>query len=396
MLNCVPFVVPGLSASSSTTPSHTFFHHLHHWILYLTPNNTPKIQHPKELEVRVRSYRETRCINQQKPKTKIQMKDAKKYNAIYYMNCRIGCRSTERIFSHERIPLEPRRNPEPGYRDTANSSHELPIESRAKVEPGSGRQCLHALCEGPKLRYLLEDAKNKSLQKTHLYSRAQSGKFWWLDNCKSQYSQWRKWIEEQSSTCRAGTRFGNAVVTILPVQHKKLHRRPSKNQMKFPEPNRKPKVTYTDNSLEFGKSCEESSWNLCTSTPHRSETIGIAERAVRRVKEGTLAVLLQSGLDEKWWAGSMECYCYVRNIQDLLSDGKSPCESRFGMVLNGSVKSFRAMHPRYISRLCIVRGRNLERRHYNRSQWRIEGDGRIRTPLQKAQCKGSVNANKRW
>ena len=33
-----------------------------------------------------------------------------------------------------------------------------------------------------------------------------------------------------------------------------------------------------------------------TSTPHRSETNGIAESAVRRVKEGTSAVVLQSGL----------------------------------------------------------------------------------------------------
>ena len=63
--------------------------------------------------------------------------------------------------------------------------------------------------------------------------------------------------------------------------------------------NEETKVIYTDNSLEFGKSCEESSWNHCTSTPHRSETNGIAEGAVRRVKEGTSAVLLQSGLDEK-------------------------------------------------------------------------------------------------
>ena len=64
---------------------------------------------------------------------------------------------------------------------------------------------------------------------------------------------------------------------------------------KFLEPERKPKVIYTDNSLEFGKACEDLSWNHCTSTPHRSETNGIAERAVRRVKEGTSAVLLQSG-----------------------------------------------------------------------------------------------------
>ena len=66
---------------------------------------------------------------------------------------------------------------------------------------------------------------------------------------------------------------------------------------KFLEFDRKPKVIYTDNSLEFGQACEDLSWNLCTSTPHRSESNGIAERAVRRVKEGTSAVLLQSGLN---------------------------------------------------------------------------------------------------
>ena len=72
----------------------------------------------------------------------------------------------------------------------------------------------------------------------------------------------------------------------------------------------KPKVTYTDNSSEFGKACEDLSWNLCTSTPHRLETNEIAERAVRRVKEGTSAVLLHSALGEKWWRDSMECYTY--------------------------------------------------------------------------------------
>ena len=97
------------------------------------------------------------------------------------------------------------------------------------------------------------------------------------------------------------------------------------------EPKRKPKVTYTDNSLEFGKACEDLSWNHCTSTPHRSETNGIAERALRRVKEGTSAVFLQSGLDERWY--SMECFTYLRNIQDLLSDGKTPYERRFGATI---------------------------------------------------------------
>ena len=48
---------------------------------------------------------------------------------------------------------------------------------------------------------------------------------------------------------------------------------------KFLEPDKKPKVIYTDNSLEFGKSCEDLSWNHCTSTPHRSATNGIAEKS---------------------------------------------------------------------------------------------------------------------
>ena len=44
----------------------------------------------------------------------------------------------------------------------------------------------------------------------------------------------------------------------------------------------------------------------------------------------------------------MERYCYLRNIQDLLSDGKTPYERRFRMPFNGSVIQFGAMveyHP---------------------------------------------------
>ena len=117
---------------------------------------------------------------------------------------------------------------------------------------------------------------------------------------------------------------------------------------KFLEPERKPKVIYTDNSMEFGKACEDLSWNHCTSTPHRSETNGTAERAVHRVKEGKSAVLLQSGRDENWWADSMECYTYLRNVQDLLSDGKTPFERRFGQPFKGPIIPFGSLveyHP---------------------------------------------------
>ena len=116
---------------------------------------------------------------------------------------------------------------------------------------------------------------------------------------------------------------------------------------KFLEPNTKPKVISTDNSLELGKACEDLSWNHCTSTPHRSETNGIAERAVRRVKEGTSAVLLQSGLDEDWWADSMECYTCLRNIQDLLSAGKTLYERRFGKPFKGLIIPFGSLVEYY-------------------------------------------------
>ena len=135
---------------------------------------------------------------------------------------------------------------------------------------------------------------------------------------------------------------------------------------KFLEPNRKPKVIYTDNSLEFGKACEELSWNHCTSTPHRSETNGIGERAVRRVKEGISAVLLQSGLDENWWADCEEWYTYLRNIQDLLSDGKTPYERRFGDFFFENL-SFRLVHWLSITlslRKTSQESINLERKSY--------------------------------
>ena len=63
---------------------------------------------------------------------------------------------------------------------------------------------------------------------------------------------------------------------------------------------------------------------------------------------GRVKVLLQSGLGKEWWADSMECCCHLRNIQDLLSDGKTTYERRFGMPFNEPVITFGATveyHP---------------------------------------------------
>ena len=71
--------------------------------------------------------------------------------------------------------------------------------------------------------------------------------------------------------------------------------------------------------MEFSKPCEDLSWNHCTSIPHRSETNGIAERAVHRVKEGTSAALLQSGLDEN---GGL----ILRNAIAICEMSKTSCQ----------------------------------------------------------------------
>ena len=83
----------------------------------------------------------------------------------------------------------------------------------------------------------------------------------------------------------------------------------------------------------------------------------------------------------------MECCGYLRNIQNLLSDGKTPYERQFRMPFNGPVIPFGAMveyHPisaKDISRLhkfgpkvlpgiflgyVLYAGVNLERRHIDR------------------------------
>ena len=98
----------------------------------------------------------------------------------------------------------------------------------------------------------------------------------------------------------------------------KTSQKTQRSLQKFLEPDRKPKVIYTDNSLEFGKACEDFFWKKIARRHHTDQkTNGIAERAVPWVKEGTSAVLLQSGLDENWWADSMECCTYMRNVTDL-------------------------------------------------------------------------------
>ena len=124
------------------------------------------------------------------------------------------------------------------------------------------------------------------------------------------------------------------------VQKTKLHKKPREACKSSWNPRGNQKSFTLTMPWNSAKLVKISPGIIARLTPHRSETNGIAERAVRRVKEGTSAALLQSGLNESWWADSMECFTYLRNVTDLLSGGKTPYERRFGQPFKGPVIPF--------------------------------------------------------
>ena len=82
--NYVPSVVPGLSTSSNTTSTPTSSTSSSQDSVFDVSRYTENPV-PKEVEVRVKSYGESRCINQQKPRTQMTMEEVTKYSAIYCM-----------------------------------------------------------------------------------------------------------------------------------------------------------------------------------------------------------------------------------------------------------------------------------------------------------------------
>ena len=111
----------------------------------------------------------------------------------------------------------------------------------------------------------------------------------------------------------------------------------------------------------------------------------------------------------------MECYTYLRNVTDLLSDVKTPYERRFGQPLKDQSFWFVGWRSPYncegsipnpsirkesftwiVPRIRSVRGWNLEGWRTDRRPWGVGDDGRIGNLLEKIQCERGDISQRNW
>ena len=85
------------------------------------------------------SFGESRCTKPQKPKTKIKNEESEEVQRDITHELPDWLQE----FRENLVDESTSRNPEQGSQDTSKSSHELPMEPRAKVEPGSGKHSVY-------------------------------------------------------------------------------------------------------------------------------------------------------------------------------------------------------------------------------------------------------------
>ena len=177
------------------------------------------------------------------------------------------------------------------------------------------------------------------MHKTERCSCASYWKCWWLDNSRSQELQWHLRISKQWSICSrgAGPRLLNGSQTFS-CKNKNFHKNPREACKSFWSP--------TGNLKSFTLTIPWNSVNLVKIFPgiiarlhHRDKKqMGLLKEQCAEWKEGTSAVLLQSGLNESWWAESVECYTNLRKtsqIRHLM--GRRPMKDVLGQLFQGQI-----------------------------------------------------------
>ena len=132
-------MVRGITASSSTTPTPTSSSSSSQDSVFdvdrYTENPVPERSGSISEELRenpLHSSTETEITNKNEGREEVQS------DLLHDLPDWLPPEFRENLVD-ESCPSEPRRNPAPKDQDTSSSSHELPMEPRAKVEPGSGK-----------------------------------------------------------------------------------------------------------------------------------------------------------------------------------------------------------------------------------------------------------------
>jgi hypothetical protein len=96
----------------------------------------------------------------------------------------------------------------------------------------------------------------------------------------------------------------------------------------FLGPHCRPGKVHTDNSQELIKALSDLGIVHERALPYRPQSNGVAERAVRRVLEGTRTILMQAGLPPPFWSFACRHFCFSHNTK--MWEGDSPWNGRFG------------------------------------------------------------------
>ena len=105
------------------------------------------------------------------------------------------------------------------------------------------------------------------------------------------------------------------------------------------------KRVYTEGSLDFKKGLKPIHVPHDVSLPYDPQSNGVAENSIRRLKEGTRCLLVQSGLSPVWWAEAVRCFCNYRNVSDFYKQEETPYYRRQKRFYNGPKIPFGAGIP---------------------------------------------------
>ena len=236
---------------------------------------------------------------------------------------RNDCKNSGKILVDDEIPLQGGSH--------ASSSHEASLEPTTKRREDLGKHNVHTyfpkdrnceICKRTKItRAPCRRRNGEAVPRAENFGDLITADHKVLsDNCESRNNHRYAVVVQDLAT---------QWIQAYPCKKTKLHKKPREACKSSWNPRGNQK-SFTLTIPWNVKACEDLSWNHCTSTPHRSETNGIAERAVRRVKEGTSVVLLQSGLKvggQNLWNVTPICetsqICYLRGrrpMKDVLGN----------------------------------------------------------------------------